>query len=48
MKCRLCGGETKVLETRTWVNSEIVRRMRKCQKCGHKMATYEMPLEVKR
>lgn len=52
MLCPICGGDSKVLDTRTNENVNSVKRRRECIKCGKRFTTYEkiedMPLVVKK
>ena len=52
MLCPVCGGDSKVLDTRTNENVNSVKRRRECIKCGKRFTTYEkiedMPLVVKK
>ena len=42
MRCPYCGNlEDKVLESRTMVNGESIRRRRECLSCGHRFTSYE-------
>lgn len=42
MRCPYCGNiEDKVLESRTMVNGESIRRRRECLKCGYRFTSYE-------
>lgn len=43
MKCGVCGGESRVVdsrETKGWI-----RRRRECERCGARWTTFEMPGE---
>jgi transcriptional regulator NrdR family protein len=46
VKCRKCGGETKVLETRT-PRPFMTRRRRQCIECGARVTTEERVLRKK-
>lgn len=52
MLCPICGGDSKVLDTRTNENANAVKRRRECIKCGKRFTTYEriedMPLIVRK
>lgn len=52
MLCPICGGDSKVLDTRTNENVNSVKRRRECMKCGKRFTTYEriedMPLIVRK
>lgn len=42
MRCPYCGKlEDKVLESRTMVNGESIRRRRECLSCGYRFTSYE-------
>ena len=42
MRCPNCGVlEDKVLESRTMVNGESIRRRRECLSCGYRFTSYE-------
>ena len=42
MRCPYCGSlEDKVLESRTMVNGESIRRRRECLACGYRFTSYE-------
>ncbi len=52
MFCPICGGDSKVLDTRTNDTANTVKRRRECMKCGKRFTTYEkiedMPLIVRK
>ena len=42
MRCPSCGSlDDKVLESRTMVNGESIRRRRECNSCGYRFTSYE-------
>ena len=41
MLCPICGGDSKVLDTRTNESVNSVKRRRECMKCGKRFTTYE-------
>lgn len=42
MRCPYCGDlEDKVLESRSMVNGESIRRRRECLSCGYRFTSYE-------
>ncbi|MCQ2591567.1 MAG: transcriptional regulator NrdR [Treponema sp.] len=42
MRCPYCGSlDDKVLESRTMVNGESIRRRRECLSCGYRFTSYE-------
>lgn len=42
MRCPVCGSlDDKVLESRTMVNGESIRRRRECLNCGYRFTSYE-------
>ena len=42
MRCPYCGKlDDKVLESRTMVNGESIRRRRECLSCGYRFTSYE-------
>ena len=42
MRCPYCGNlEDKVLESRTMINGESIRRRRECTACGYRFTSYE-------
>ena len=42
MRCPYCGKlDDKVLESRTMVNGESIRRRRECLACGYRFTSYE-------
>ena len=42
MRCPNCGSlDDKVLESRTMVNGEAIRRRRECISCGYRFTSYE-------
>lgn len=42
MRCPYCGNlDDKVLESRTIVNGESIRRRRECLSCGYRFTSYE-------
>lgn len=45
MNCGKCGGITQVLESRN-NDQNIVRRRRKCVKCGERFTTMEMRVDL--
>lgn len=52
MLCPVCGGDSRVLDTRTNDHVNTVKRRRECTKCGKRFTTYEkiedMPLIVRK
>lgn len=40
MTCPMCGGDTKILETRS--NEDSIKRRRKCLDCGYRFLTLEV------
>ena len=50
MRCPVCNGDSKVVETRVNDNGTSIRRRRECVNCGKRFTTYEkiedMPLVV--
>ena len=52
MLCPICGGDSKVLDTRTNESVNSIKRRRECMKCGKRFTTYEriedMPLIVRK
>lgn len=52
MFCPICGGDSKVLDTRTNDSANTVKRRRECITCGKRFTTYEkiedMPLIVRK
>lgn len=52
MLCPICGGDSKVLDTRTNESVNSVKRRRECIQCGKRFTTYEkiedMPLIVRK
>ncbi len=50
MKCPVCQGDSKVLDTRSNEEGTSIRRRRECMICGKRFTTYEkiedMPLVV--
>ena len=52
MLCPVCGGASRVLDTRTNDHVNTVKRRRECIKCGKRFTTYEkieyMPLIVRK
>ena len=50
MKCPVCQGDSKVLDTRSNEEGTSIRRRRECMLCGKRFTTYEkiedMPLVV--
>ncbi len=52
MLCPVCGGQSRVLDTRTNENVNTVKRRRECVECGKRFTTYEkiedMPLIVRK
>ena len=42
MRCPYCGNlDDKVLESRTMINGESIRRRRECLACGYRFTSYE-------
>ena len=42
MKCPLCGSEeTKVIDSRTYLDGNSIKRRRECEKCQKRFTTYE-------
>jgi transcriptional repressor NrdR len=39
--CPLCGSSTRVAETRSVDGGAAIRRRRACDRCGHRLTTYE-------
>ncbi|MED9781703.1 MAG: transcriptional regulator NrdR [Peptococcaceae bacterium] len=52
MLCPVCGGQSRVLDTRTNDAVNTVKRRRECVECGKRFTTYEkiedMPLIVRK
>lgn len=52
MLCPVCGGQSRVLDTRTNDSVNTVKRRRECVECGKRFTTYEkiedMPLIVRK
>ena len=46
MKCRFCGGETKVMQTNLDDSDNTVYRRRKCLQCDKLIYTFEMAEEL--
>lgn len=46
MKCRFCGGETKIMQTLLDDRDNTVYRRRKCLKCDKLNYTFEMTEEL--
>lgn len=44
MTCPVCGGRTKITNSRGDVES--VRRRRECRECGHRFTTMEMEVDL--
>ena len=44
MNCPICGGETKVFNSRT--TCESIWRQRRCEKCGYRFDTYEYEADL--
>lgn len=40
MTCPICGGKTLVVDSRPDIDN--IRRVRKCQECGHRFPTVEI------
>jgi len=40
MTCPVCGGDTKINDSRS--SGERLRRRRECLKCGHRFTTIEV------
>ena len=45
MTCPVCGGATKVVDSRPEVDN--VHRRRKCKECGYRFSTVEIEVDVK-
>ena len=45
MTCPVCGGATKVVDSRPEVDT--VHRRRKCKECGYRFSTVEIEVDVK-
>lgn len=41
MRCRWCGGQTDVIETRINKDGNRIRRRRECLNCGRRRTAYE-------
>jgi len=41
MDCQRCWGPTEVVDSRKVGEGLVIRRRRKCKKCGHKFTTEE-------
>jgi len=41
MECPKCRGKTDVINSRLNLDYNVVRRRRKCLKCGYRFTTYE-------
>jgi transcriptional repressor NrdR len=41
VKCPACGGQTRVVATRSADGGAALRRRRVCASCGHRVTTYE-------
>jgi transcriptional repressor NrdR len=54
MKCPFCGClDDKVIDSRTSKEGDVIRRRRKCDKCGERFTSYErveepLPLVIKK
>lgn len=44
MTCPVCGGETKITDSRGEVDA--VRRRRECCECGHRFSTLELDADM--
>lgn len=44
MTCPICGGDTKITDSRG--NVESVRRRRECIDCRHRFTTIEMEVDL--
>lgn len=44
MTCPVCGGDTKIVDSRK--KDDHVMRFRKCKDCGHKFPTVEMDEDI--
>lgn len=44
MTCPVCGGNTKITDSRG--NVESVRRRRECRECGHRFTTIEIEADL--
>lgn len=47
MTCPVCGGKTKVIDSRCY-DSESVWRRRECLECNHRFTTIELETETLR
>lgn len=45
MKCPICGGDTKVINSRLDATENEVRRRRVCLSCGQRITTIEFEIE---
>lgn len=45
MTCPICGGETKITNSRP--KCDHARRRRECLECGHRFSTIELEEDVK-
>ena len=44
MTCPVCGGQTKVTESRRY--TDTIRRRRECLNCHHRFTTKEIEVDV--
>jgi len=42
MKCESCGGDSRVMSTRTSIVNNGIHRRRKCNLCNHRWTTIEI------
>jgi len=41
MKCRECGGKSRVVDVRKFVDGSVNKRRRECLVCKRRFTTYE-------
>lgn len=46
MTCPVCGGATKIVDSRSSRAGESIRRRRECLACGHRFTTREVDAEM--
>ena len=44
--CPKCGADSYVIDSRISENTEILKRRRKCQRCGHRWSTGEIEYDI--
>ena len=42
MNCGECGGPTRVIDSRPYLDGDVIYRRRECGDCGERVTTFEV------